>query len=63
MPEDPREADSKQLAGIGENAMIVFGPHSYVVVVVVRGIADSESRAELIAQIEHALAAKLGVNS
>jgi beta-lactamase class A len=47
-------------AGIGENAMIVYGPNPFVVVIVVRGITNSEARAELVALIEHALAAGLG---
>ena len=59
MPSDPRSAQSFQLAGIGENAMIVYGPHPFVVVIVVRGITKSEARAELLALIEHALAAGL----
>lgn len=60
MPSDPRSAQSIRLAGIGENAMIILGPHPYVVVIVVRGITNSEARAELAALIEHALAAGLG---
>jgi beta-lactamase class A len=59
MPPDPRAAQSTRLAAIGENAMIVFGPHPYVVVIVVRGITNLEARAELVALIEHALAAGL----
>lgn len=63
MPADPRSAQSVRLAGIGENAMIVYGPHPYVVVIVVRGIARPEARAELAALIEHALAAGLDAST
>jgi beta-lactamase class A len=59
MPPDPRAAQSTRLAAIGQNAMIVYGPHPYVVVIVVRGITNLEARAELVALIEHALAAGL----
>ena len=59
MPPDPRAAQSTRLAAIGQNAMIVYGPHPFVVVIVVRGIANLEARAELVALIEHALAAGL----
>lgn len=60
MPPDPRTEVSRQLSDTYEDSMIVFGPHPFVVVVVVRGIPNAESRAELAAQIEHALAAQLG---
>jgi beta-lactamase class A len=61
LPPDPRSAQSVRLAGIGENAMIVYGPHPFVVVVVLRGVTIPEARAQLLALIEHALAA--GLNS
>jgi beta-lactamase class A len=60
MPPDPRAALSHELSDTYEDAMIVFGPHPFVVVIVVRGVPDAEARAELAAQIEHALAAQLG---
>jgi beta-lactamase class A len=59
MPPDPRSAQAIRFAEIGENAMIVYGPHPFVVVIDVRGIANPEARAELAALIEHALAAGL----
>lgn len=59
MPPDPRAGKSAQLAAIAVNAMIVYGPHPFVVVIVVRGITNAESRADLMALIEHALAAGL----
>ncbi len=59
MPTDPRTAQSLRLSGMYENSMIVFGPQSYVVVIVVRGMTSAEARTELAAQIEHALVAAL----
>jgi len=61
LPSDPRSAQSARLAGIGESATIVYGPHPCVVVVVLRGVTTPEARAELLARIEHALVA--GLNS
>jgi beta-lactamase class A len=55
MPPDPRIAESVRLAGIGETAMIMYGPHPFVVVIVVRGMNKSEARTDLVALIEHAL--------
>ncbi len=59
VPQDPRSTQSQRLAGVGEDAMIVYGPRPYVVVIIVRGIPNAESRNELMALIEHALAAGL----
>ncbi len=63
IPPDPRAAQSTRLAGMDENAMIVYGPHPFVVVIVIRGVMNPETRAELTAQIEHALAAGLDASS
>lgn len=57
MPDDPRSTGWIQLAGLGQQAMIVLGPHPFVVVILARGITNPETSAELIAQITHALAA------
>jgi beta-lactamase class A len=62
MPTDPRAAQSPQLAGIGQQAMIEYGPHPFIVVILTRGITNPEASAELMAQIEHALAAGLDAN-
>ncbi len=59
MPDDPRAAQLAQLAGSAQQALIVEGPHPYVIVILVRGITNPEIRTELIAQITHALAAAL----
>jgi beta-lactamase class A len=59
MPSDPRAAESVRLAGIGQQAMIVYGPHPFVIVILVRGPASPETSAELMAQITHALAAAI----
>jgi beta-lactamase class A len=59
MPSDPRNQQSVQLAGVGQQSMIVYGPHPYVVVVLTRGITNSAVSAALMAQIEHALASGL----
>jgi beta-lactamase class A len=59
MPSDPRAAQSVRLAGTGQQAMIVLGPHPYVIVILVRGITNPETSAELMAQITHALAAAI----
>jgi beta-lactamase class A len=59
MPPDPRAALSERLAETYEDAMIVFGPRPFVVVILVRGVPNAEARSELAAQIEHALAAAL----
>jgi len=57
MPSDPRGAQTVGLAGTGQQAMIVEGPHPFVIVILVRGINNPETSAELMAQITHALAA------
>lgn len=57
MPADPRAAESVSLAGTGQQALIVEGPHPYVIVILVRGISNPETEAELMAQIMHALSA------
>jgi beta-lactamase class A len=62
MPSDPRAAQSVHLAGIGQQAMIEFGPHPFIVVILTRGMTNPEASAELMAQIEHALAAGLDTN-
>ena len=59
MPSDPRAAQSVRLAGTGQQAMIVLGPHPYVIVILVRGITNPQTSAELMAQITHALAAAM----
>jgi len=59
MPSDPRVAQTVGLAGTGQQAMIVEGPHPFVIVILVRGIANPETSAELMAQIMHALAAAI----
>jgi beta-lactamase class A len=59
LPSDPRAAESVQLTGIGQQAMIVLGPHPFVVVILTRGITNPETSAELMAQITHALAAAI----
>jgi Beta-lactamase enzyme family len=59
MPSDPRALESVELAGVGQQAMIVYGPHPFVVVVLVRGVNNRQTMAQLMAQIEHALAAAL----
>jgi beta-lactamase class A len=59
MPADPRASQSIQLMGIGQQAMIVNGPHPFVVVILSRGITNPETSAELMAQITHALAAAI----
>lgn len=56
MPDDPRAAGWVPLAGLGQQAMIVLGPHPFVVVILTRGITNPETNAELMAQITHALA-------
>jgi beta-lactamase class A len=43
-----------------QDATIVFGPHPFVAVIIVRGVPVEESRMELAALIEHALATELG---
>jgi beta-lactamase class A len=58
MPSDPR-ARALQLAGVGQRAMVVYGPHPFVVVVLVKGNSNPQTTAELMAQIEHVLAAAL----
>lgn len=63
MPSDPRAAQSLQLLGAGQQSMIVYGPHPFVVVVLARGITNPETSAELMALIEHALAAGLATSS
>jgi beta-lactamase class A len=62
MPSDPRAAQSVRLAGIGQQAMIEYGPHPFIVVILIRGMTNAESSAELMALIEHALAAGLDAN-
>lgn len=57
--EPSHSAKPTRAPGTYEDAMIVYGPHPYVVVIVVRGVQSAETRAELAAQIEHALAASL----
>ena len=59
LPSDPRVAQSIQLTGLGQQAMIVLGPHPFVVVILTRGIKNAETSAELMAQITHALAAAI----
>jgi len=59
MPADPRVRQSVSLVGISDQAMIVYGPHPFVVAILVRGITNREAVAELEALIEHALAAGL----
>lgn len=59
MPSDPRNQQFLQLAGVGQQSMIVYGPHPFVVVVLARGITNAEASAALMAQIQHALAAGL----
>jgi beta-lactamase class A len=59
MPSDPRKAQSLQLSKIGQEAIIVYGPHPFVVVTLARGISDAQVSAALMAQIEHALQAGL----
>jgi len=59
VPSDPRIADSIQNMGLGQQAMIVYGPHPFVVVIMSRGITNPETSAELMAQITHALASAI----
>lgn len=59
MPADPRNAQSVQSVGVGQQSMIMYGPHPFVVVVLARGITNPEVNAALMAQIEHALSAGL----
>jgi beta-lactamase class A len=59
MPSDPRARELIQLAGVGQQAMIVHGPHPFVVVILARGITNPETSAELMAQIVHALASAI----
>lgn len=59
MPADPRNLQSVQLAGVGQQSMIVYGPHPFVLVVITRGIPNAEASAAIMAQIEHALTASL----
>ena len=59
MPSDPRATQSIRLAGIGQQAMIELGPHPFIVVILTRGVTNPEASAELMALIEHALAAGL----
>lgn len=59
MPSDPRNRETVELAGLGQQSVIVYGPHPYVVVVLTRGIANPAISAALMAQIEHALASGL----
>lgn len=61
MPADPRNQQSVQLAGLGQQSMIVYGPHPFVVVVIVRGIPNAEDSAAIMAQIQHALSSGLAV--
>jgi len=63
MPSDPRAVQSVRLAGISQQAMIELGPHPFIVVILTRGITNPETSAELMAQIEHALAAGLDANA
>lgn len=63
MPSDPRAAQALQLLGAGQQSMIVYGPHPFVVVVLARGITNPETSAELMALIQHALAAGLATTS
>jgi len=59
MPSDPRIAESIQNMGLGQQAMIVYGPHPFVVVIMSRGMTNPETSAELMAQITHALASAI----
>lgn len=61
LPSDPRAAQLIPLAGVGQQAMIVLGSRPFVVVILTRGITDAETREELMGQIEHALAAGIGI--
>jgi beta-lactamase class A len=59
LPSDPRIVESIQNMGLGQQAMIVYGPHPFVVVIMSRGITNPETSAELMAQITHALASAI----
>jgi beta-lactamase class A len=59
MPSDPRTAESVSLVETSQQALIVEGPHPYVIVILVRGISNPEAQAELMAQITHALSAAM----
>jgi len=59
MPADPRDAQSLQVAGTGQQSMIVYGPHPYVVVILASGITNPVASAALMGQIENALTAGL----
>jgi beta-lactamase class A len=59
MPSDPRASQSVRLAGTGQQAMIVQRAHPFVIVILVRGVTNPETSAELMAQITHALAATI----
>jgi hypothetical protein len=59
MPSDPRALRSLELAGVAQQALIVYGPHPFVAVVLVKGPANRQTMIELMAQIQHALSASL----
>jgi len=62
MPSDPRNTQVAQLAGTGQQAMIIYGPHPFVVAILVRGLPSPAASAALMAQIENALAAGLAAS-
>jgi beta-lactamase class A len=60
LPPDTRAARlTAESTGIHHEAMFVYGPHSFVLVMVVRGINPPDTSSVLMAQIAHALAAAI----
>ncbi len=57
-PSDTRAAQkSVEIAGANYQAMVVYGPHSFVLAILTNGVADPGTGSALMAQIAHALAA------